>query len=469
METSNNENRRRARRGGIFPYIAFFLAVFTLVTAFLDLSPSRALKSAIRGTQKEWEEREEVLAFLSQVLREGGIQVEGKSFDLSYYGNLPEAAYLSLSNGDGDLSFYSQDDELILESQALLDSPLSADREGAASKIDESALVSQEFPEKEILFLLRAYLALTDPALTQGTLSSAVSRVGNKLFGSAKREKGYFLVEGEEVSATKISYTLEADDFSRGLAAFQKEGEKEEVRDAVLAVFTALNALTGNPTTKENKDAIETFFKGEGEKYDAFARTLESGDSRGEAVFWIRSGSLVGMEWSLSLEGVTASLSLSLGKNIKGSKESCLEWQWQRDGEEAVAFSLSHRMVEDSKKACIREVEWDFCGEEGKIRYSWGKTKGDLGLRVITPEKEINFRGELKEYKKRKKISFVLSAVEENRENRLSSPLTLILTREGKIPAMPAAKGPLFPEGEEKEQLRQNILDRYREKKTGGA
>ncbi len=469
MEDVKREKQNRSRRGGIFPFLAFFLAVFTLVAALLDLSPDRALKSAIQNTKKDWNHREEALVFLSRVLREGSVRVEGESFDLKYDADLPGEAALRLAQGDVDLELYAGEDELVWDSRALLDSPLSGKRDDAAKKIEESALGFCQFPEEQTLSLLRAYLALTDPDLLDGELSSALSRVGSKLFGSAKREKGDFLVEGEKLRATKISYLMEKENFTQGLAALQKEGRKEEVQNSVLAMFTALNALTGTSQTLEDRDAIQAFLKGEGERYASFARALEGEDSRGEAVFWIRSGRLIGMEWSFHLEGITASLSLCLGQSIKGSEESRLQWQYQRNGEEPRSVTLSHRIVEDSKKACIREVEWNLSGQEGKIRYSWGKTKGDLGLRLITAEKEIAFRGQMKEYKKGKFLCFQLSGVEENRENCLSSPLTFTLTRKGQVPAAPEAKGDLFPKGEEKQRLRESISERSREKNIGGA
>jgi len=143
--------------------------------------------------------------------------------------------------------------------------------------------------------------------------------------------------------------------------------------------------------------------------------------------------------------------------------------------DEANQFNNSHEKQHVFMSSDISEWTWEvsdpksvFLTEKtetsGKIRYSWGKTKKDIGLRFVTDGKEITFGGTLTEYKSGKKCKFRLRRLEVDRENLLGKEgLSVSLTPGCDGIVLPEATLPLFPEGEEKETLKESFLQKYGE------
>ena len=145
-----------------------------------------------------------------------------------------------------------------------------------------------------------------------------------------------------------------------------------------------------------------------------------------------------------------------------------------KDGEtELFSLVFGSEITEESKSALIRRWNYSvtdsvgaFCSEtaeeSGEIIFSWGKKKGDIGLRVAMGEEILSLRGELLKYKKGKAIEFSVNRVELNGK-RISEDdsYTVNLSKKGETPTHREATEELFPEGEKRQTMAQLLAGRF--------
>ena len=132
---------------------------------------------------------------------------------------------------------------------------------------------------------------------------------------------------------------------------------------------------------------------------------------------------------------------------------------------ELFSLAVDSAVTEDSDSALIRKWNYSFSdsigaicpetgAESGAITFSWGKAKGDLGLKLKLGAEELVFRGELLKYKKGSKLDLVVGRVEYNRQKLFEDDsYTVTFSKKGKTPTPCSAKEDLFPEGEKRQEL----------------
>ncbi len=472
-----DKNQRKTGRGGIFPALAVILFLTTVIGFFGDMNPEKELLYAWENTTEAMAEDEETLRFLKEILLSGEAEALSEGESIRYGARLPEEASLSFGGEGYHATLTSKGERLAFSSSELSDATRSGQRQGAAASFFQSAFAESGVLSQEIRTTLGLYLSMTDPDLIKfgHTANEVVKSLWDIADPSCKRKSATVTVGEEELKVKDILYRFDSEDLKKMWTLFSAEGKKEELQDAVVALFSASCALEAKPLAEEKEEAVRAFFRGEGELHDAFSAALLSQGSEGEISFHIYKNQVIGMEIFFKSGDKTASLDLFFGKKVAGAEERSGELTVKSGEETLFSARLSARVTENSDSAFIREWSWElsdphgvFLTEKtesvGKIRYSWGKTKKDIGLRFALDGKELTFGGTLTEYKLGKKCSFVLQRLEVDRENLLQGKrLSVSLTPGSDGILLPEASLPLFPEGEEKEALKESFLQKYSE------
>ena len=363
-------------------------------------------------------------------------------------------------------------DRLVLESPNLLEQSLSGTRGGAALLAD-SAFSLEEESGTEALY--RLFLALSDPDWNrEAEILSAAKKIGKKMGVKAEVAKAHLIRSGEEFSVSRQTYRLSSDQLLKGLDAFSDLGQDEGWKEALLARYNLFSVLIGKEPDLGSEEAWKLFLAGQGEAFQTLRDRLEDPKSQVTMEWDLYRGRVVRVHLSFRLGDEVGEGELYFGKNIKKSKNSEASLQVRRGEETVFQFSLNLSLSEDSKNAYVRELDYSVTDPEhrvladrdqtsGKLRYSWGKVKADVGLRWITPERQIGFGGVLKENKKGS-VVIEIGRVEEDRVNQLTGgKLTLTLSKKKTELTLPASGGELFPQGAEKEALRQSFVTKYQE------
>lgn len=469
------KNPRKAGRGGIFPALALILFLVTVVGFFIDTNPERELLYAWENTSAALCEDEETLRFLKESLLLGEVEALSDGKSVCYSAALPEEARLSFGGEGYNATLTSKGDALVLTSSELSDSPRKGARKAAAASFFQSAYVESEALPEEIRTLLGMYLSMTDPDFIGfgDTLGEMTRSLWDIAEPACKRKNSVLTVGEEEIQVKDAVYRFDSEKLKKMWTLFSAEGKKEEVQDAVVAAFAVANSLESKPLTAEKEEAIRAFFRGEGELHAAFSSAILAQGSEGNIAFHIYKNQVIGIGLFFQSGDVTVTSEIFLGKKVSGAEERTAVLTVKNGEEILFSASLAARITENSDSAFIREWTWSISDpnsifltektdSEGKIRYSWGKTKKDLGLRFILDGKEVTFGGALTEYKSGKSLSFEIRRLEVDRENLLGKQrFSVTLTPGTDGIALPDASAPLFPEGEEKEALKQSFLQKY--------
>ncbi len=459
--------------GGFFSFLAVILAVATFIGLFASLSSGSTLSRTWSKTEKKLMQREEGFLFLCSALQKGSFSLTDGETALSYEANLPEKASLSLSGAGYDLALFASGSALTAKSESLLPKTLSGDRAFAAVSLSSSAFASEEV-KKEYLDLMGLFLALSDPNLPEGNALSGWMKKVAKASSPTLSYSDQILPHGDGIPVTSYYYRISSQGLQEGLLAWKKLGSDPKNADSLCAAISLLRASFGLETSGETLEKIRAFAAGEGDWFQSLSDLAGKENSVLAVDFSVSGGCVIAITADFVLGDFSGKFELFLGQDVENAPEQSLSFTLFQGEEKAVSLSLISRLREDSKKAYIREVEYSLedetsllLGDEkalsGKVRFSWGKVKGDLGLRLITAEKEINFRGKVTQWKKGSQIDFEILGLEVNKENILKGKTLLGHVDQKGEPAAPSAsQGALFPEGEEKELLREAFLSSYR-------
>lgn len=460
-------------RGGMaFPLLALVLLITTLLGLFSGGSSAGKLFRAMEKTGADLKKKEEGVLSVLSYLQQGSVALSGTDLAVEYKAALPEGASLFTKKGSGSLKLVALGDRLALESPELLEKTLSGARGGAALLAD-SAFCLEETAESEALY--RLFLALSDPALNgKIDVLSAAKKIGAKMGSDAEVTKAPLIRRGEEFSVTRQTYRLSSEQLVKGLDAFAQLGQNEEWKQALVSRYSLLLSLVGKEPTLGTEEAAALFLTGQGEAFQSLRDRLGKEKNQMTVEWDLYRGRVVRVHLSFRIGDEVGEGEIYFGKNIKTAKTSEASLSVRRGEETVFQCSASLTLSEDSKNAYVRELDYSVTDPEhriltekdmasGKFRYSWGKVKSDIGLRWITPERQIGFGGVLKEQKKGT-VTVEISRVEIDRVNQLTGE-KLTLTLSGKKPELelPASGGELFPQGEEKEALRQSFLTKYQE------
>lgn len=468
--------QRKSGSGGIFPALAIVLFLVTVIGLFLDLNPAKELHYAWEETRETLTEEEEAVLFLKDCLTLGEVKADSGKESISYSARLPEEARLSFGGEGYSAALTAKEDRLVFSSEVLSDEARYGDRSGAAAAFFDSAYADAEVLPEEIKMLTGLYLALTDPDFVgaPSTLGETANALWDIADVSPKKESAVLSVGEEEIDVKDIVYSFRAEELKKMWTLFASEGKKESFQDAVCSLYAAMEAFGGKPLTREKEEAIRAFCRGEGERFHSVSRVFLSESSEGSLSFHIYKGRVIGIGLSLKSGDVKVNGEIFFGKKVAGAEERTLSFAVQSGEESLFSALLAARVTENSDRAFVREWTWEISDAEnillsgekaasGKIRYSWGKEKKDLGLRFVTEAGEVTFGGTLSEYKKGKKCEFVLGRLEVDRVNLLQGEsFTVTATPGSDGILLPDATGALFPAEEEKASLAASFAEKYR-------
>lgn len=418
------EPKQYPLKGGLFPLIALLLALLAMVGLFSVLRPEAALLDAAGESLEELEERDETLLRLVSLLRTGRLVATEKGKEVLTVTGDGETRCLSL-RGETKLSLYRRGDELLLKPE---------EGEATGGKTEDFFPWLATLTDPELRLLLGAFATACDPRLTSDALLLECEGLFETADPSLTKEKTDFSHGEEEGTATL--YRLHAE----GETAAEAVALLEEFRSTE-ALFHLLSALAEE--NEARREAISAFFAGEGEFYGAL--TEESTLTASLTVFdgLLRRG-------EITLKGKDAALTLSL--TLNGTDAALVLTATY--GESVTSLALTDSVTED-EKSYLRELGVTLTenGEsrESRFRFSWGKSKNDLALRLTLTDTEYYFRGTLEENKK-DRVIFTLSRIEKNKENILPLPLQFTLTEEEEaleLPDRDAAFPAPVAEGEE--------------------
>ena len=217
--------------------------------------------------------------------------------------------------------------------------------------------------------------------------------------------------------------------------------EKEELRDALISRLDLVLALLG----KSNVSG-EALLEG---AVEGAEKLLE--DTTLSLSFFVQSGKV--REFALEGEWDKTEFSFTLALGQKTGDEDSLALSILADEKELFTLRCKGKVADDSDQAYIRTLSFEFSDGTGlflpeplsvELRYSWGRVRGDVGMRVITPTGELNVGGTMGEYKEGKTIALTISRLEWNKEKLLEGDLKISLSHKGEVTAPPEADGELF-------------------------
>ncbi len=471
------ENQRGAGHGGIFPVLAVILCFVTVISFFGAQDPQRELRQAWENTAEEFSEDEKTLIFLKDSLLQGSVDVSSEQESFSYTARLPEEARLSFGGENYNASLTSKGEKLALLSAELLDAVRVGERGGAVQDFFESAYLESNVLSEEVKWILGMYLSLGDPDLL--ALEDRIGTVAEALWGiaepSCKRESAKITVSEKEIKVKNIIYTLDSEDLKKMWTLFSAEAKKEDLQNSVVALYRAIFAVEEKGLSAAKEEAIRAFLRGEGEMHQRFNEVFLSPQSQAKFIFSVYKNRVIQMNASLKSGDVTVAGDVFFGEKGSEAEERRAEFS-VLNGETALfSAKLSAHITENSAHAFVREWNWNIADEKnvllegknetaGKIRYSWGKSKKDLGLRVVLDEREVTFGGTLSEYKFGKRCKFDLIRMELDRKDLLGGKryaVSLVPTADGIV--LPEGAAALFPQGEEKAALKESFGAKYHE------
>ncbi|MBR7165873.1 MAG: hypothetical protein IKD18_06300, partial [Clostridia bacterium] len=413
------KTRAPKKQNGFYPLLACILLMVTLTGFCLHLSGGGSVARAWKKTSEALAKKEEATLFLLSAVKEGSLSARGKDLSVSYQAALPRALSLSVKDQGAEIGLFAQGDRLTLHSPTLLEGAYDAPRSGSATAFSQSVL-NGEAVKEEHAALFRILLALSDPALWEEDAEEGLSALWKK--ADPKMNKIPLKVRDMgTVGGTAYEYTVDSHGLVNALNEGMSLGKKEAFRNGIRARAAALLAFCGKDFTPEDEKALFDFLDRKGEAFNTFSQLVGKSDSKLElGVIVNRKGfvSHFGVSWNLGeYQGEIAVL--LEGKNGTPSLEEA-SLSVKKGEKEILRFSAKFQVTDDSDVALIREATFSLFDESGylsdpeapektaTLRYSWGKEKGDLGLKLITPEKEINLRGTLEEWKKGNRLVFRL-------------------------------------------------------------
>ncbi|MBQ4036577.1 MAG: hypothetical protein IJC84_00450 [Clostridia bacterium] len=403
------EPKQYPLKGGLFPLIALLLALLAMVGLFSVLRPEAALLDAAGESLEELEERDETLLRLVSLLRTGRLVATEKGKEVLTVTGDGETRCLTL-RGETRLSLYRSGDELILKPE---------EGEVTGGKADAFFPWLATLTDPELRLLLGAFVTWTDPRLTNDALLAECEALFEAAEPTLTKEKTDFS-HGEEEGSAEL-YLLSAEgETAAGAVALLKELRSDA---ALLQLLASLAEENG-----ARREAIASFFAGEGDFYEAVAK-----DPSLTAELTVFDGLLRRADMTLKGKDAALALSLTLDGTASGMVITATH------GEAVSSLALTDSVTEDDR-SYLREIGITLTenGEarETRIRFSWGKSKNDLALRLTLTDTEYYFRGTLDENKK-SRVIFTLSRIEKDKENILPLPLQFTLTDEEEALTLP--------------------------------
>ncbi len=456
MDRANEKIKREALRGGVFyALLAFVLLFATLIGFFINLSPKNALNRCVENTKEALFGDEDLLVFVKDAFSSGSITLEGEDEKIVHVGDLPRGASLSFQKGKKETKF-SLSGEFLTMTHPKSKKGYLAQRQGAASAVSDSAFTDAGIRE-EYLLLLRTYLALTEEGV------SSVSSLSDALSEALSAASPSLTVKNTKEGKENI-YQFSPEGLMLFFSQISREGKKEEVKEAVSSLLTLTSALCdAKPDPAKEEEAL-AFLLGTGEKFDSFCKKMSAEDGASSLTVLTEKGYVKKVTLSMAGSDLFLNGEIRFGEDLKKDGKVSASLSFAEGEEKRFSLSFSHEISEDSKTALIRAFQWsisdpqgyvlgDVDTSSGEIAFSWGKKKGDLGLRFFTGDEKINFRGAVGDYKKGKELRFTVKRMELDHKNVLHAPMEVTFSKKGKLSSFQKGEKELFPEGEARAAL----------------
>lgn len=481
MDRQSNRKTVGHRRGGVFSLLAWILLFVTVIGLILRIFSGTGVEGALAKTQKKLTARESDGLFLLSALSDGSLTLRGEGMELLWNASLAEEGYtLSAKEGGNRFALYAVGDNVTAAGSLFPDGTVFAPRRSAAYALAGSALDREGVAPEHYAFF-QGLLSLADPDLGSfDVLSSSVERILKKAKPELLKEDGEYKDGKNRLDVVQYTYRFSSEALVRACGALLKEGQKEEVQRSVSAYYAAALSACGKKITAEDQKAVLSFLKGEGKAFDSFSNLLGKSDSSLEITLSVYDGAVVAGQVQWSLGDLRQKAELFLGADPETAVRSFLRVSADRGEENLFSLNVTDEILDDSESAYIREWKWSLSHQggffseeqkstEGTLRYSWGKAKGDLGLKWMEGEESLVLRGTLLSRKEEKEIKIRLNRVEENGSNLLPCDFVdVVFNRTCAMEEPPAAKQSLFPEGEQKESFGQRFEEAYNTLFGGG-
>lgn len=456
MDRNGVKIKKEPLRGGIvFPLLAFVLLFVTLIGFFQSLSPKNSLSSAVENTREAIFGDEEVLSLVKDAFFSGSITLQGEDEKILHAGNLPEKASLSFEKGEKKTLFSVSGDALTMAYNGEKEG-YTASRQNASALLPDSAFSDAKIRE-EYLLLLRTYFSLNEKGITS---LPSLENVMEKAFAAASPT----LTVKDTKEGKENIYQFSREGLGLFFSCISEEGKKDEVKEAVSSLLSLSSALCdGTPDPEKRQEAL-SFLTGKGEGFDSFCKKMNADDGAFALTILTEKGYVKKATFSMAGSDLSLNGEIRFGKDPEKDGKFSLSLSLKEGDEKRFSLTLSHEIREDSKTALIRSLQWSLSDPEGyvsgksedvngEITFSWGKKKGDLGLRLLLGEQKINFRGTVGDYKKGKEITFTVKRIELDHKNVLHSPMTVTISEKGKVSTVKEGKKTLFPDGEDRAAL----------------
>ena len=454
-QTKPRPGAKRPPRVGIFPCLVLALALVTLILFFVDTRPGTVLSRAAKKTADSLESP--VLSMLYKASQHGTLTATGKGETVTYIADLPARALVQ-KEGEGAFSLHLEQDSAAITLPAQFSGARTAERKQLSAILQENNLALSA----EDRVRLRLWSALCDPDLAAPKTRTALSLALQKEKGKAKIASSLYLdKDGEEVSCRAVVYTY---DSKRALTFLQTFFDNASF-DEIGAGLEALYALQNETLAVERRQAIAYAFAPLGTETTFILSAMSDPSATLTVTHCMASGALVETRIDLSSPRLTLTGALRYGVGGKAGDVTRGSFSVTKDGAEALSLSFLARVTEDTKKAFLSEAEYSLTDAtglftesadqslSGKMRFSLGKEKKDIGLRLVAGDSETYFRALLNEKADQNGVSLTLNSWEENRRNTLRHPWDIVIqTTAGNLPAMPASEGTLLTESSASEE-----------------
>jgi len=473
MEQKRSGKRTVNRKSPIFFLLACVMLVGTLVTPFIYYSPENCLARAVAKTREEFF-ADETLIFLSEVLRDGSVEAVGESSSLSYTATLPESAAVAEQGAFGSRRIALQGDTLYLRSDALGKGAYSAPRGNASVKLCDSAFSDAGMPDPQMR-LFRTALALSeaDRADAGEVLEQIVQRVLEAGAPELRTTSGKMKIDGKERRTAVYTYEMEKKGIKDALNEWKKAGKTKEAKAAYSALRQVLSATLSKDETEQAAKRFTSFLCGSSKEFAAFEKEILSENTRLALTFTVYRERILSMHFVLGGGELVFEAKMTFDADPAENASWSAFVQAKSGGKKLFSLSLDSAITEDSDSALIRKWGYSYsdsvgavCAasgkESGSLTFSWGKGKGDLGLRLVLGERELVFRGELSEYEEGEKLTLILKRLEYDRKNILEDEsYTVTFSKKGETPAHRPAEGELFPSGEKRRELAEHLAAKF--------
>lgn len=464
MERNQHRSQSRKKENPIAILLVIVLFIATLLTPFSFNTPEKQLARAWNKSRAELEE--EQIQFIGNALWDGSFEAKGEHSTLTYAASLPTSVIAVEEGNIGNRRMAFEGDTFYLQSDTLGESAFSAPRKDASTALCDSAFSDAEMPGLQMRFL-RSALAASDADFS--TADDVLSALFSQVWKTGKPEltsvRDQMKIDGKERKVTVYSSEVDSDGLKKALTVWKNEGNREEVKAAYTALRQYLSATLSPTETGEASDRFVDFLCGSSSDFSDFEKRVTTSDGRACITTTVYKGRVISAKFSLTGSDFLLEAKLDLDANVRKNSTWSASISAKTEMKELFSLSLKSAITENTDEALIRK--WDYAfndtigaitpdqgSEEGSFTFSWGKKKGDLGLKLLLGENELILGGTYGSYKEGQELKFTLERVEYNGENLINGDVFAVTVRpEGDPSAFGDATENLFPDGEERQEF----------------